>query len=43
MDPDKNELEDGERQARLRKWLPLLWLAPVALILLLALIAYCAR
>lgn len=43
MDPGNNELEDGQRQARLQKWLPLLWLAPVALILLLALIAYVAR
>jgi hypothetical protein len=37
------ELEDGERQERLRKWMPLLWIPPVALILLLAGIAYCGR
>jgi hypothetical protein len=37
------ELEDGERQARLAKWIPYLWIAPVALILLLAGLAYCGR
>jgi hypothetical protein len=43
MDPANDKLEDGERQERLRKWLPLLWIAPVLLILLLALVAYFAR
>lgn len=37
------ELEDPERQLALQKWIPLLWIAPVALIFLLAGLAYCAR
>jgi hypothetical protein len=37
------ELEDPERQGRLQKWMPLLWIAPLALILLLAVMAYCGR
>jgi hypothetical protein len=37
------ELEDPERQGRLQKWMPLLWIPPVALIFLLAAMAYCAR
>jgi hypothetical protein len=43
MDPAKSDLEDPERQERLRKWLPLLWIGPLVLILLLALVAYFAR
>ena len=37
------ELEDPERQERLWKWMPLLWIAPLALILLLGTMAYCGR
>ena len=37
------EHEDPEKQGRLEKWVPLLWIPPVALILLLAGAAYCAR
>jgi hypothetical protein len=37
------ELEDPEKQQPLAKWIPLLWIAPVALIFLLAGLAYCGR
>lgn len=37
------ELEDAEKQERLRKWIPYLWIAPLALVLLLFTFAYCAR
>lgn len=37
------ELEDPERQGRLQKWMPLLWIPPMALIFLLAVMAYCGR
>ncbi|MGH9319574.1 MAG: hypothetical protein ACRD3V_06760 [Vicinamibacteria bacterium] len=37
------DLEDPERQEKLRKYLPVLWIAPLALIFLLAAIAYCGR
>jgi hypothetical protein len=43
MERREPELEDPERQGRLRKWMPLLWIPPLALILLLAVMAYCAR
>jgi hypothetical protein len=43
VDPTNSDLQDGEKQARLRKWLPLLWIPPVVLILLLALVAYFGR
>jgi hypothetical protein len=39
----RNEGEEEDGQQALSKWLPLLWIAPVALVLLLALIAYCGR
>jgi hypothetical protein len=37
------ELENPERQGRLQKWLPLLWIVPFALIFLLAALAYFGR
>ncbi len=37
------ELEDGEKQERLNKYLPYLWIAPVALIVLLLAFAYFGR
>lgn len=37
------ELENPEHQESLRKWIPYLWLAPLSLVILLALIAYFAR
>jgi hypothetical protein len=36
-------LENPEKQAPLGKWIPYLWIAPFALIVILALFAYCAR
>ena len=36
-------LEDSEKQARLEKWIPYLWIPPFALILLLVLFAYIGR
>ena len=36
-------LENPEKQASLGKWLPYLWIPPVALILLLVLFAYIGR
>lgn len=36
-------LEDPERQERLRKWIPYLWVGPLALVLLLAVLAYLGR
>ena len=41
MEPE--DLEDGEKQEALLKWMPYLWIPPVALILLLAALAYCGR
>ncbi|HEY7699797.1 MAG TPA: hypothetical protein VIE88_15350 [Vicinamibacteria bacterium] len=43
MDRREPELENPEHQGTLRKWIPFLWIPPVALVLLLALAAYCAR
>jgi hypothetical protein len=43
MSLQEPELEDRERQERLRKWMPWLWIPPVVLILLLAGLAYCGR
>lgn len=40
MAPD---LENPAKQERLRKYIPYLWLAPVSLILILALFAYLGR
>lgn len=40
---EEPELENAERQQALRKWLPFLWIPPVAMVLLLAGLAYCAR
>ncbi len=37
------ELENPEKQERLRKWLPYLWLPPVALIVVMFLVAVCAK
>ena len=36
-------LENPEKQAPLGKWIPYLWIPPVALIVILGLFAYCAR
>lgn len=36
-------LENPEKQAPLGKWIPYLWIPPVALIAILGLFAYCAR
>jgi hypothetical protein len=36
----KEDLEEPERQAPLRKWVPYLWIPPLLLVLLLALLAY---
>ncbi len=36
-------LEDPEKQAPLGRWLPYLWIAPAALIAVLALVAYVGR
>lgn len=36
-------LENPEKQAPLGKWLPYLWIAPVALVVVLALVAYVGR
>jgi hypothetical protein len=37
------EIENPEHQERLRRWMPLLWIVPLALILLLAALAYLGR
>jgi hypothetical protein len=37
------ELENPEKQERLRKWLPYLWLPPVGLIVIMFLVAFFAR
>jgi hypothetical protein len=36
-------LENPEKQASLQKWIPYLWIPPVALIIILGLSAYFAR
>ena len=42
-DEPKPELEDAEHQEALRKWIPFLWIPPLALILLLLALAYFGR
>ncbi len=37
------ELENPEKQARLEKWIPYLWLPPFALIVVMFVAAYCGR
>ena len=43
MERRESELENPERQGALQKWIPLLWIPPIALILVLAAAAYCGR
>jgi len=37
------ELEDAEKQEKLRKWLPYLWVPPLALVIAMFTFAYCGR
>ena len=39
----EQELENPDKQEKLRKWIPYLWIAPIGLILVLGSLAYCAR
>jgi len=43
MDRRETQLENPEHQGRLQKWMPLLWIPPVALVVLMGVMAYCAR